>query len=114
MNAENKEYKTLEEFWPFYLSEHSHPVNRRFHFIGSFFALFFILSFVISLEFAYLLFALFIGYGFAWIGHFVIEKNRPATFKYPFKSFVSDWKLFYYTLTFQIDKELKKFNIQNK
>ena len=32
-----------------------------------------------------------VGYGFAWVGHFVFEKNRPATFKYPLYSFMGDW-----------------------
>ncbi|HMV45005.1 MAG TPA: DUF962 domain-containing protein, partial [Leptospiraceae bacterium] len=80
---ENKTYNTLAEFWPFYLSEHSHKTNRLLHFIGSTFALLFIFMAIQSSDLYFLLVALFSGYGFAWIGHFVIEKNRPATFIYP-------------------------------
>jgi hypothetical protein len=111
---ENKTYTTLQEFWPFYLSEHSNPVNRRLHFIGSTFALIFFIMAIISLDWYFLLAALFSGYGFAWIGHFVIEKNRPATFKYPVKSFISDWRMYFAALTFQIDRELEKYGITSK
>lgn len=111
---ENKTYNTLSEFWPFYLSEHSHRLNRTFHFIGSTFALIFIFMAIKSMDVYFLLAALFSGYGFAWIGHFVIQKNRPATFIYPFKSFISDWKMYFYILTFQIDKELKKYSIESQ
>ena len=62
----------------------------------------------------FLLAALFSGYGFAWIGHFVVEKNTPATFKYPLKSFISDWRMYFAILTFQIDKEMEKYSIKNK
>lgn len=48
------------------------------------------------------------GYAFAWIGHFFIEKNRPATFQYPFKSFLCDWIMLFYVLTGQIGKHLEK------
>lgn len=114
METQNKTYNTLNEFWPFYLSEHANPVNRRLHFIGSTFSLIFIVMAILSLDAYFLLAALFSGYGFAWIGHFVIEKNRPATFKYPFKSFISDWRMYISILTFQIDKEMEKYSIKNK
>ncbi len=69
---------------------------------------------IISLDWYFLLAALFSGYGFAWISHFIIEKNRPATFKYPVKSFISDWRMYFATLTFQIDKELERYGIASK
>jgi hypothetical protein len=109
---ENKTYNTLNEFWPFYLSEHANLVNRRLHFIGSSFALIFLAISIINLDWHFLLAGLFSGYGFAWIGHFVIEKNRPATFKYPVMSFISDWRMYFATLTFQIDKELAKHGVK--
>ena len=48
------------------------------------------------------------GYGFAWFGHFMIEKNKPATFKYPFYSLASDFIMFWHILTFQINDKLKE------
>lgn len=108
------DYKTLSEFWPFYLGEHSSALNRKFHFVGSTLALFFLGLGILFLDFFYLLPAIISGYFFAWIGHFFIEKNRPATFKYPFKSLVSDWIMYYYTLTGQIDRQLELHKIPVK
>ncbi len=110
--TETKKYETLQEFWPFYLREHSNKMNRGLHFIGTSIALFWIVSAVFFLNPWYLLGAMFSGYLFAWIGHFFIEKNRPATFTYPFKSFISDWKMYFYTLTGQIGKELQKAGVK--
>lgn len=50
------------------------------------------------------------GYGFAWVGHFMIEKNKPATFKYPFFSLASDFIMFWHILTFQINNKLEAAN----
>lgn len=108
------EYKTLSEFWPFYLGEHSSSLNRKFHFVGSTLALFFLGLTIITLEIIYIPAAIFSGYFFAWMGHFLIEKNRPATFKYPLKSLASDWIMYYYTITGQINSQLKHYNIQVK
>ncbi|MCZ8342088.1 MAG: DUF962 domain-containing protein [Leptospira sp.] len=99
----DKEYNSLSEFFPFYLEEHSHPVNRALHFIGSSLALGCILSFLVTFKLYILVLALISGYFFAWIGHFLIQKNRPATFKYPFYSFVSDWIMYGKMLTGQIE-----------
>jgi hypothetical protein len=86
-------FSTYREFWPFYLSEHSHPVNRWLHFVGTSIAVVFVVAAIVAADPVYLLAALFSGYGFAWFGHYFIEKNRPATFKYPVWSFVSDWRM---------------------
>ena len=89
---------TYGEFWPLYLREHAHPLNRRLHFLGTSIALALIIAAVVMADARYLLGALLSGYGFAWIGHFFIEKNRPATFTYPLWSFVSDWRMWLLTL----------------
>ena len=103
-----QEYKTLKEFWPFYLSEHRNPVNRALHFTGTT-GVFVILGFAIYLQNWWLLLCMpLCGYGFAWVGHFIIEKNRPATFKYPLKSFASDFIMYFYIWTGQIGRELAK------
>ena len=88
----NKEYKSFKHFYPFYLSEHMNPICRGLHFIGTFCVIG-----IIIISFTYIK-ALFIapicGYGFAWVGHFFFEKNRPATFTYPLYSFIGDWVMF--------------------
>lgn len=105
---EVRKYRTMKEFWPFYLTEHSHPVNRALHFVGTTSGLI-VLGVAIFTQTWWLLPITFVcGYAFAWVGHFVIEKNRPATFTYPFKSFAGDWIMWYYMLTGQIGKELEK------
>lgn len=96
--AEGNKITTYREFWPVYLSEHSNPVNRWLHFVGTTIALVFVVAAVVMVDGGFLLGALFSGYGFAWFGHFFVEKNRPATFKYPIWSFISDWRMWILTL----------------
>jgi hypothetical protein len=92
-------FKSLKEFYPFYLSEHQNPTSRKLHFIGTG-LLFVILATAIFLSNYWFLWLLpVIGYGFAWVGHFFFEKNKPATFKYPFYSLASDFILFFHLLT---------------
>ncbi len=87
-------YSSFREFYPFYLGEHQNRTCRRLHFIGTSFALSFIVT-AIALRNPWWLFgALLSGYAFAWVGHFFFEKNRPATFKHPFYSFVGDWVMY--------------------
>lgn len=113
MNDNEKEFQTLEEFWPFYLGEHSNPLNRALHFIGSSFALCFLGASIYTMHYSYLIAAVLSGYGFAWIGHFFVQHNRPATFKYPLKSLISDWRMFYCILIGTIGQELEKHSIKN-
>ena len=101
-------FKTFEEFWPFYLQEHSKPATRLMHFIGTTLALLLLIGSVVLLKPVLILAGLFVGYLFAWLSHFFIEKNRPATFKYPLWSFIGDWKMWFLTLTGQLNSHLKK------
>lgn len=88
------EFGSFAEFYPFYLSEHSEPLNRRLHFAGCVLVIAAVVYALISREWLFLLLAPVFGYGFAWIGHFFIEKNRPATFTHPLWSLMGDWKMF--------------------
>jgi len=84
-------FNSFAEFYPYYLGEHSHPACRRLHYVGSLLVLA-LLAYALATQHWPLLLALpVIGYGFAWIGHLVFEKNRPATFKHPLYSFMGDW-----------------------
>ncbi|EED36355.1 conserved hypothetical protein [Luminiphilus syltensis NOR5-1B] len=90
-----REYKTLREFYSFYLSEHSNPVNKALHFFGTGVSLVLFVYLFATAQFVKIPLVLLVGYGFAWLGHFVFEKNKPATFQYPLYSFICDFKLFF-------------------
>lgn len=97
-----RRFSSFREFYPFYLSEHTHPVSRRLHFIGSCGVLALVAVALLQRDARWLLAALVCGYGFAWVGHFVFEKNRPATFRHPVYSFMGDWVMFKDILTGRI------------
>ncbi len=90
-----KRFASFAEFYPFYLSEHRHPVCRRLHFIGTTLVLMFVVAALATGNGWWLAGAPLAGYGFAWVGHFAFEKNRPATFSHPLCSLAGDfvmWK----------------------
>ena len=101
-----KRYQSLKEFYPFYLSEHRNFTCRTLHFIGTGILLVILISMIISNNWSDWWMLPLIGYGFAWVGHFFFEKNKPATFQYPFYSLISDFIMFWHILTFQISKKL--------
>ncbi|WP_144209801.1 DUF962 domain-containing protein [Shewanella donghaensis] len=90
----DKQYQDFKSFYPFYLSQHQNLVCRRLHYIGSGLIVLLLLFTLFNQQWWQLLFIPVIGYGFAWVGHFVFEKNRPATFEYPIYSFLADWVMF--------------------
>ena len=89
-----KRYTNFKDFYPYYLSEHSHKTTKLIHFIGTSISLYFLFNFFRTFDFVYIILSLLSGYGFAWVSHFFIEKNKPATFKYPFYSFIGDHLMF--------------------
>ena len=89
-----KRYTSFKDFYPYYLSEHSHKTTKLLHFIGTSISLYFLFNFFRTFDFVYIILSLLSGYGFAWVSHFFIEKNKPATFKYPFYSFIGDHLMF--------------------
>lgn len=100
-------FRNLEDFWAFYVSQHSKRATRHWHFVGTFLSLLFLLcSFLFSWWF--LLCVPLSGYGCAWYSHFFVEKNVPATFGHPFWSFLCDYKMFGLMLTGQMDREIKR------
>ena len=88
-----KRIETFTEFWPFYVGEHRLPLCRAVHYIGSFAAPATLSFVVMSGRLSLLPLVLVAGYGPAWVGHFIIEKNRPATFTYPVWSLLADYKM---------------------
>ncbi len=101
-------YQSFEEFWPFYLGEHRDPRSRALHYLGTTMAVGTVTTAVLTLNPALLLVAPVVGYGPAWIGHFVIEKNRPATFKYPLWSLRGDFRMLGMAVTGALAAELAK------
>lgn len=97
-----KQYSSFSEFYPFYLSQHSDINCRRMHLVGSALVLVVLVAAVVLQRWWWLLLLPVIGYGFAWLGHFGFEKNRPATFQYPVYSFLGDWVMFKDMLTGKI------------
>ncbi|MBK7884507.1 MAG: DUF962 domain-containing protein [Chitinophagaceae bacterium] len=106
--ATEKKYKTFWSFYPYYLTEHGDATNRTLHFLGTL-GLLVILVTAVALQKWWMLALIPVcGYGFAWVGHFFVEKNRPATFTYPFYSLASDFVMFWHMLTGQINKKLEE------
>ena len=90
-----KKYTSLKEFYPYYLTEHQNPTSRILHFIGTGLVLVVLGVSIATTQYIWLAAIPVIGYGFAWVGHFFFEKNKPATFTYPFYSLASDFILFF-------------------
>jgi hypothetical protein len=95
-------YQRFADFYPVYLTEHADRTSRRLHFIGSSLALVCLVGLLATFNPVWLLATLVCGYGFAWVGHFFFEHNRPATFRQPLYSLMGDWKMYWQTLTGRI------------
>ncbi len=94
-----QEYSTFKEFYPYYLSEHRKYGTRITHFIGTTLFFVWVASAIIQLNPWHLLYGIITAYFFAWMGHFFIEKNKPATFKYPLMSLRGDFLLYFHILS---------------
>ena len=86
--------RKYSEFWPFYLQQHANRTCRGLHYVGTTIAIASLLACIATGNLWYLTVMVFGSYGFAWAGHFVFEKNRPATFQYPWWSLISDFRLY--------------------
>lgn len=95
-------FASFAEFYPFYLSEHANPACRRLHFVGTSLVLGCIVAAIVARNGWWLAAAPVAGYGFAWIGHFFFERNRPATFAHPLYSLLGDWVMYRDMLTGRI------------
>ena len=109
----DEHFETFEDFWPYYLHEHSDPTNRALHVAGTVAAAATLGAAVATRKPKLALLAPVIGYGCAWIGHYMIERNRPATFKHPVWSLMGDFKMTGLTVTGQLDDELRRYGIDD-
>ena len=105
--------QSFDEFWPFYLKEHKKPVTRALHLAGTSLSLLIAISAIALRRPLLLVPALVCGYAFAWVGHFFVEHNRPATFKYPLWSFAADWKMWALALTGRLGPELQRAGVKS-
>jgi hypothetical protein len=101
-------FNSFAEFWPFYVEEHSRPATRWVHFLGSTLAIALAVVAIVWKLWWLLIAVPVVGYGFAWISHFGIEHNRPATFKYPLWSLAADWKMWWLMITGQMRREVAR------
>ena len=99
---------TYRHFWPYYLNQHAKPRTRAIHYAGTAVAIAFLVSALLTFNPWYLIGAALGGYAPAWYAHFFVEKNRPATFRYPVWSLLSDFRMFFMWLAGTLEPELKR------
>jgi hypothetical protein len=107
----DRQYQTYQAFWPFYLREHSKPVTRAFHYVGTTLGLACVVWAVLTLNPLWLFGLPLCGYFFAWVSHFGVEHNRPATFTYPLWSLYSDFRMYFLFLTGRLAPELRRAGV---
>ena len=88
------EYRSFREFYPAYLAEHKERSTRRLHFVGTLIVIVALAVALLKRDARWLLLAPLFGYGLAWLGHFVFERNRPAPFRHPLYSLAGDFVMF--------------------
>ncbi len=103
---------SFAEFWPFYLREHSRPFTRALHYLGTTLVVGLAIAAVLSGRWWLFVALPLAGYFFAWLAHFAVEKNRPATFTYPLWSLLADFKMWWLWLTGRIGPELNRAGVE--
>lgn len=106
--------RDFAEFWPFYLREHARPPTRALHFAGTSLSLLLVASALALRRPRLLVLAVVCGYAFAWVGHFFVERNRPATFRHPLWSLRADFTMLLYALLGRLDDELSRAGVSKR
>ena len=107
----SERFATYREFWPHYLREHAQPKTRALHFLGTGVATTALVALVASRKLWLLPVVFAAGYGPAWVSHFFVERNRPATFTHPLWSLLSDYRMAFVWLTGRLKSELAKAGV---
>ena len=106
--------RTYREFWPYYVGEHRLASTRRLHFIGTALVIAMPVLALVTWSGWWLLAMPFLGYGFAWVGHFFVERNSPATFRFPVWSLISDFRMFALMCLGRMNDEVARYARQNQ
>ena len=112
MSAER--YSSFREFWPFYLREHSKPQTRALHYVGTTLVVAMAIYALATQQWLVLIAVPVAGYFFAWVAHFRIERNRPATFTYPLWSLLADFKMWALWLGGRLGPELERAGVHGR
>lgn len=105
-------YTSFAEFWPFYLREHALPLTRGLHYVGTTLVFAIAIFALVTGSWLWLLAMPLAGYFFAWLAHFTVEKNRPATFNYPLWSLAADFRMYFACITGRLRRELELAGVQ--
>lgn len=108
----SKDIRSFAEFWPYYLGEHRKPQTRALHYAGTTLVVAIAIYALVTGRLGLLITLPVAGYFFAWVGHFGVEKNRPATFTYPLWSLIADFKMWFCWLTGRLGPELEKAGVE--
>ena len=98
-------------FWPYYLREHARPQTRALHYLGTTLVVLIAIAALVTERWTWLIAMPLAGYAFAWIGHYTVERNRPATFTYPLWSLAADFRMWGLWLTGKLKPELKRAGV---
>lgn len=109
MTILHKPFRNFQDFWPYYLRQHSKPWCRFWHYLGNFLFLLIFLSAIIKRTLPLVFISVVSAYILAWIGHFFVEKNKPATFQHPLWSLQADFKMIGLFLRGKLHEELAKY-----
>ena len=104
-------FRSFAEFWPHYLREHSRPATRALHYAGTTLVVLVALAALVAGSWRLLLAVPLVGYGFAWLSHAAVERNRPATFTYPGWSLFADFRMWALWLSGRLGPELRAAGI---
>lgn len=99
---------SFDKFWPFYVREHSKKETRVAHFIGTSAFMTLLGTAIVARKPWLVPLSIVSGYGPAWYSHFFIEKNRPATFKYPVWSLLADFRMWGKMVSGTMDAEVER------